>query len=171
MKNLILFLLFTIYFAHDLAAQVGIEAQVGGANFLGLTVNTRFNIPLNRSKEHSLSPSFGIGMLAPGWDEHTAIINTGLTYNYKSWGIGTEISGFTDNPFTTKTKERDFVDMIVYPNFSHTHTFKSGLYFRISAGPYFAFSKTSGPESEVKRLKFQGDIIPGAGLSVGYLIK
>jgi hypothetical protein len=172
MKNLITLFLITLFFVHEATAQTSIEAQAGGANFMGITINSRFNIPLSRSKEHRLSPSFGLGMLAPGWDQQpTIIINTGLTYNYKAWGIGAEVSGFTSSPFAASNKPRDFVDMIVYPNLNYTLNIKPSFYLRFSAGSYFAFSKKIDPVSEKSKLQFEHDVIPGAGISVGYKFK
>lgn len=169
MKNLITLFLITLFFAYDATAQTSIETQAGGANFMGITINSRFNIPLSRSKEHRLSPSFGIGMLAPGWDQQpTVIINTGLTYNYKAWGIGAEVSGFAASPFAASSKPRDFVDMIVYPNLNYTLNIKPSFYLRFSAGSYFAFSKKIDPLTEVSKFQFEHDVIPGAGISVGY---
>ncbi|HZV70915.1 MAG TPA: hypothetical protein VFG10_15270 [Saprospiraceae bacterium] len=167
MKNLLGLLLLSCLFSQSLTAQVGIEAQSGGANFLGLTINTRFSIPLDGMYQ-SLSPSFGVGMLMPGWDEPTLIINAGLTYTYKSWGIGAEMTGFTDNPFIAKVRDRNWVDMIIYPNLNYTGNIGSRWYFRLSAGPYFAFSRPVNSFNEIGKLRFQGDVFPGAGVTIGY---
>jgi hypothetical protein len=171
MKKLIFLLLITLYFSADVSGQVGIEAQIGGANFFGLTVNSRFKIPLSKSHVNSLSPTIGVGILAPWWDQPTAIINAGITYNHKSLGIGTEISGFTDNPFVASSIPRDFVDVIVYPNLNYTFSINQNWYVRLSGGAYFAFSKFTDLFSEKVKLKFEGDVIPGAGIGIGYLIK
>jgi len=171
MKNLFLFLFATLLLSNEAYSQIGIETQIGGANYLGVTLNTRINIALDESNSNRLCPSFGIGILAPGWDQPTSIINVGLTYNYKNWGIGTEVSGFANNPFLTSSRPRDFPDMIVYPNLNYTCTFSSNLYLRFSAGPYFAFTKKTEPFSEVTKLRFEGDVIPGAGITFGYIFR
>jgi len=169
MKNLLLLLLITFCISNFVYSQIGVETQIGGANFMGVTVNSRFNIPLDDVNIQKLCPSFGIGMLAPGWDQPTSIINVGLTYHFKNWGIGTEVAGFADNPFRPSTGPRDFADMIIYPNLNYTCTFRSNLYLRFSAGLYFAYSKFTNPVSEVTWLRFEGDLYPGAGISFGYM--
>ena len=171
MKKLFFIVLLAVYFSNNISGQTGVEAQIGGANFIGLTINSRFSISLDQTKIHSLSPTIGVGILAPWWDQPTAIIHAGITYNFKSWGIGAEISGFTDNPFIVSSNPRDWVDMIVYPNINYTFRNASNWYLRFSAGSYFAFSKSIDPFSERSNLRFEGDVIPGAGIGIGYLVK
>ena len=170
MHRFVLQLFLLINLIHHATGQVSIEAQVGGANFMGMTVNSRLDIPLNQTGEHALSPAIGIGMMAPWWDRPTGIINAGITYKYKGWGIGTEVSAF-DMPFVTEREPRDFTDIIIYPNFNYTFKIKSNWYLRLSAGPYFAFSRPSGAFVIEPELRFEGDVIPGAGIGFGYVIK
>lgn len=148
--------------------QVKLEAQLGGSNFLGISLNTAFDIPLLKNNSHLLIPSLGLGILAPGWYEPTSIIHAGLNYSYKNWGLGAEVSGFTDNPFWGNDYYNDFANMIVYPNANYTFKTKSNWYFRVSAGAYFAFSKSYYYEPYKSQMEFDGDIIPGAGFSLGY---
>ena len=171
MKKLITLLFSVLFVFHESDAQIGIEAQIGGANFFGITVNARYSIPLNNSDEHRISPAFGIGVLAPWWDEPTTIINGGLTYNFKNWGIGAEVSGFTQNPFVISDRPRDFIDFIVYPNLNYTIRIHTKFYLRISGGAYFAYSRSTDPILLENKFRFESDVIPGAGVGVGYLIK
>lgn len=148
--------------------QIKFETEFGGSNFLGMSLNTAFDIPLSANGIHFIVPNLGLGILLPGWDIPTCIIHTGLNYRYKNWGLGTEVSGFTANPFRGKDKfASPDVDMIVYPNANYTLTNRKKWYFRISAGAYFAFSKSFDPELDKIKMKFDGDVIPGAGLCIG----
>ncbi|HDY67153.1 MAG TPA: hypothetical protein ENH85_05105 [Candidatus Scalindua sp.] len=147
--------------------QIKFEAQVGGSNFLGITLNTAFDINISDNGHHKIIPSLGLGFLVPGWDYPTTIIHFGLDYRYKRWGIGSEVSGFTINPFWGEGYN-PFVDMIIYPNINYTFGTKSSWYFKISAGAYFAFSKRYDSASEKTYMGYDGDVIPGAGFSVGY---
>src|SRR5689334_16116756 len=128
MHKLLSILFIFLYCSGGVSGQVGIEGQVGGANFLGLTINSRFQIVISKENDHRLTPSLGVGILSPAWDAPTMIVNAGLSYSHKDWGIGTEVSGFTENPFIPSDQPRDFVDMIIYPNFNYTFTFESSWY-------------------------------------------
>ena len=93
MTKLPFILIAFIFLVGDVSGQVGIEGQVGGANFLGLTINSRFQILISKENDHRLTPSFGVGILSPAWDAPTMIVNAGLSYSHNAWGIGTEVSG------------------------------------------------------------------------------
>jgi len=149
-------------------AQVGIEVQFGGSNFLGASINTKYTIPICDSSRHTITPSLGIGFLLPTWDAPTSIIHFGVNYAYKKIGIGVEASGFTDNPFVSSAKVRSFVDVIIYPNVNYTFQFKSPLYLSVSTGIYLAYSKESKYYNSSNNWHFEGDIIPGGGFSLGY---
>ncbi len=150
--------------------QIKSEVQFGGSNFLGITLNTGLDIPLSKNGYHFIVPIVGVGILLPGWDVPTCIIHAGLNYNYKKWGLGAEVSGFTENPFWDSQEHTNssFVDMIIYPNANYTILFKRRWYLKVSAGAYFAFSKQYDNETDRHRMQFEGDVIPGAGLSLGY---
>ena len=149
--------------------QIAFEAQIGGSNFLGISLNTTFDIQLSESGNHYIVPSLGLGILVPGWNEPTSIIHTGLNYRYKKWGLGAEVSGFMRNPFGgDEYNISSFVDMIIYPNANYTFQTKTNWYFKISVGAYFAFSKQFYYESSKNPMYFAGDVIPGAGFSTGY---
>jgi len=149
-------------------SQAKIELQLAGANFLGLTINSAYDISVSKNKKHYLSPSFGIGLLEPSWDGPTSIINLGLDYRYKNYGIGCEISNFFDSPFGKDNTHYGFVDLIVYPNISYTLSTKINLYFNISAGTYFAFSDRIDRDTGLTYIEFEGDVVAGGGLTAGY---
>ena len=138
---------------------------------MGVTLNTGFDIPLLKNDNHLLVPSLGLGILVPGCYEHPIIIHTGLNYRYKNLGFGAELSGFTKNFLLSNEFDNGFIDMIVYPNANYTFKTKSNWYYRISAGAYLAFDKSYDFEPDKSRMEFLGDVIPGAGLSVGYNFK
>lgn len=156
-------------------AQICFESQFGGSNFLGLTFNTRFEIPLDANKNHLIIPQLGVGFLVPYRESPEVftmplIVHGALSYRYKRIGIGCEASGFTGNPFFgngTGYGPRSFVDLLIYPNLNYTFG-KGNWYYRVSAGAYFAFSYYSQYPTYENRLEFEGDVIPGAGFSVGY---
>jgi hypothetical protein len=140
--------------------QVRLEAQLGGSNFLGLTINSVYDIPLTETGDQCIETSLGMGFLAPGWDVPTVILHGGLNYMYRHWGAGAEVSGFTSNPFWgNKEESRDFPDVIVYPNVNYTFYMKSRWYFKLSGGVLFAFSRPD----------YDGDPLPAGGLSAGYI--
>jgi len=169
-KNIIYLTLLLICFAHDIRSQVGLEAQFGGANFFGFTLNARLDIPLDQTNLHTLSPSIGFGIVAPWWDWPSGLVNAGVNYRYKAWGVGTELSVFPGGSFSGFVRASDRVDVLMYPNFNYTLIMRSGWYFRFSAGAYFAYLKNGSPFLDGNKLQFQGDVIPGAGVGVGYMI-
>jgi hypothetical protein len=147
--------------------QARVELQMGGANFLGATINSAYDISISKNDKQFISPSFGIGMLSPGWDEPTTIINVGITYKLLNWGFGVEAANFLVNPIWGATNSTGFVDLIAYPHISYTLSTKSKLYFKLSGGAYFAFSKMYNYDASELKLRFEGDVIPGGGISVG----
>jgi hypothetical protein len=167
MKIIQLIICILFLFVSITIGQVKFEAQLGGSNFLGISLNTAFDIPLSVNGNHFIVPNLGLGILLPGWDIPTCIIHTGLNYQYKKWGLGSEVSGFIKDPFIGKDEfANPDVDMIVYPNANYTLTTNKNWYLRISTGAYFAFSKYF--ELDKSKMEFEGDVIPGAGLSVGH---
>jgi hypothetical protein len=166
-------------------SQSFVELQMGGANYIGASINTGFHIRLSKDSTHLLRPSIGYGsILWNDFAENTSMVNIGMNYQYKNWGGGIEFAGFTPNPFKTIKPTHqlyygnDMVDIIIYPNAHYTYTTKWDLYFKFSLGAYFAFEKYLEIEdynyplnpqytySEV--MEFAGDVIPGAGVSIGY---
>lgn len=147
--------------------QARIEAQLGGSNFYGLTINSAYDISISKKTSQYLSPSFGIGILAPWWDEPTSIIHLGLNYQRKNWGAGLEASTFPTNLLWGDGKQHSFVDLIVYPNINYTLPLGSNWYTKISAGAQFAFTRMGNFYAEESRLELEG-AIPGGGISAGY---
>lgn len=170
MKHIqLLLLLFA--FSMTASAQVKVDIQAGGANFLGLSINTELDIPVNREKGHVLMPRLGVGMLIPGLYSASSLVHVGLHYRIRKIGLGCEASGFFQNPFDRKGASNDHpADILVYPNLNYTFSFSKFpyLYLRISGGVYFAFDKVRDLLSDNEGLEWQGDPIPGAGLTFGY---
>lgn len=46
-------------------SQLKIEGQIGGANFVGYSINTELDIKLFKNKDHYLMPSLGVGSVLP----------------------------------------------------------------------------------------------------------
>lgn len=163
-----MFLLFPVLLPLFIKSQANFELQAGGSNFLGATFNTATDISISKDKQHFITPGIGVGILAPQWAQSTMIVHSRLGYRYKRIGFGVETSGFTANPFSRARYLHDFVDLIVYPSFNYTFDMgRSNWYCRASTGLYFAFSRYYDYGSGGK-LQFEGDVIPGAGLSIGY---
>ena len=168
MKKAIIYCILAVLFVNA-NGQIKVELHAGGSNFLGLSFNTAYDFTLSASGHHKLTPTIGLGTLIPGIREPKSIIHGGLNYRYKRWGIGSEISGFSENAFWGDSDIDSFVEMIVYPNANFTYKTAINLYFMISAGAYFAFDKNYHYEKDKSKMIFAGDVIPGCGISVGYL--
>ena len=166
MKKAVLFALSIMTFLPSFG-QAKIEIQIGGSNFLGMTINSAYDIPVSKNHNQILSPYFGIGLLEPNWDGATSIIHVGLDYTIKKFGIGCELSNFLPSPFGHRDYPQSDVDLIVYPNISYTFFTKIKLYFKVSGGAYFAFNKQYF-YSGSSEIYFEGDVIPGAGFTTGY---
>ncbi|GAB5557745.1 MAG: hypothetical protein SchgKO_19580 [Schleiferiaceae bacterium] len=167
-RNLFLTLFLCLAFGITSYSQIRVKAQIGGSNFLGGSLDTEYDIALSESGKHTLTPTIGVGGLLPKWDQPTMLIHLGLNYRYAGWGVGCEMSGFTLSPFSVPQGNRDFPDIIVYPNINYTVFTKRNpsLFFSISAGAYLAYSKNYyGVEPS---FYYEGDPIPGLGISVGY---
>lgn len=64
--------------------QVKFESEFGGSNFLGMSLNTAFDVPLSANGNHFIEPNLGLGILLPGWDIPTCIIHgAGLSIGRK----------------------------------------------------------------------------------------
>ena len=83
----------------------------------------------------------------------------------------TGAAGFATSPFDSDSNFFDPPsDILVYPDLNYTFSFNRNphLYLRLSAGVYFAFDKIRDDISGKNKLEWQGDPIPGAGLTCGY---
>lgn len=169
MNKAILFFIL-VFFSLYTNGQTRVELQAGGSNFLGLSLNTAYDFILSSDGHHKLTPKIGIGALIPRVNEpKTMLIHSGLNYRYKRWGIGSELSFFKEKPIWEGSEVNSFVEMILYPNANFTYITTSNLYFMISAGAYFAFDKNYHYEKDRSKLNFAGDVIPGGGITLGYL--
>jgi hypothetical protein len=157
MKKLILVISFFV-FKSTLFGQLNLEAQIGGSNFLGFSINTEVDIPLFKNKNYALSPSFGLGLIRIPHLANATIIHSGLHLKYRKWGIGTEVSHFSG----------DFVELLVYPNVNYTFGIRSNWYLKASVGAFIPFAYMNKSDKGASDLRFAGDIIPGAGINFGY---
>jgi len=167
MKPLIL-VITIMSFCSLLRSQPGFELQFGGSNFLGATLNTSYELyPIN-GQNYSITPYFGIGSIMIISFSENAIVKGGLVQRLGNWGVGFEVSGFFENPFVPTFQGKDFIDMLVYPNFSFTSNRNKKIYFSVSLGAYFAFEKGFDNGQRSAGMDFAGDVIPGLGLTVGH---
>lgn len=173
MRKVTLFFFFIFAFGATSFAQIRFDLQLGGANFLGASLNTSFDIPLSKDKKHRISPGLGVGHLVPdaGYAQAEIITRFDLHYHYQRWGIGSELAGFMASPFSKSYAwgGSEFVDLLFYPNINHSFPIKEDWYFKVSAGVYFAYSKRAGfgSNSNEVRFSYEGDPIPGVGLNFG----
>lgn len=149
---------------NKIIAQYGLSFHFGGSNFLGATINFQKEITKNNNRK--VLYSAGLGYLLPGWDEPTNIINLTADYKIKNFGIGIEGSKFFINPYLKLQKPylSPFIDILAYPNIDYNINVTKNMFIEISLGAYFAFTYNR----HYKYIDFEGDVIPGAGLSVGY---
>lgn len=165
------FVVFTMVISSTLAySQVNIELELGGSNFLGGSLNVERDFILN--EHQTISAKLGLGGLFPGWPEvPTALYKGGLNYSYDRWGFGVDATVFTLSPFSTARYFNEELDLLVYPNVNYKWKFSQSYYLKFNIGAYFAFAKSYNiygvEQSYFKNLEFQGDIIPGAGISIG----
>lgn len=149
------------------AQDLRLELQLGGSNFLGMTINTEPLVRIN--EQNAIGIKLGVGPMIPGWvEEPTLSVLGGLNYYWRRFGIGMDVSGFTGSPFQfSYYGYNPDIDLIAYPNVSYTHDFNSGLYLRGSVGVWLAYDWYGYYGDEVK-LQWAGDPIPGISLCVGY---
>ncbi|MCG8578138.1 MAG: hypothetical protein MI810_24885 [Flavobacteriales bacterium] len=170
MKKLLLlfFLTLSFNFGHS---QFFVEGQAGGVNFIGVSIGSGYRINLDKNNKHHLTPQVGFGTMLPIWHELRALVNLGVDYQYKGWGVGIALSkfdnryGYPDDGFI----QADFVDVIIYPNISYTFSPKSSThwYCKVTSGAYLAFSHNNTTQNPIA-MEFQGDALPGAGFGLGY---
>lgn len=175
MKSLLVICLIflAVYSAHG---QLGLESQVGGANFLGVSVNLATEKKLSREKDVVLEPRVGYGILLPGWDVPTDILHAGLNIRFNRFGSGIEGSWFIKSLFLKPdpTQFSDFIQLLVYPNVNYRIIDRTNWYLRVSAGVMVAFDRQYRYPcidcDPTWKLSFAGDAIPGAGINFGYKI-
>jgi hypothetical protein len=153
-------------------AQVKVEAQTCGSNFLGMSLNVGTELAFWKNLNHQIEPVFGLGYQLPGWDIPTVIVHGGLAYLYRQhWGVGMELSYFVTSPFYDPDQYpfvRPSVAMILYPNAGYTYTFKEHWYVKLSGGVWLAFGNYIRMRDQKVMLHYEGDPLPGGGLSFGY---
>jgi len=170
----ILFFCLLVFFTHSVAGQIRLESQAGGANFLGMTINVAAEKRLSESGNISIEPNLGFGMLLPGWDNPTDILHAAVNLKFDRFGFGTEGSWFMKSLFVKPDPNQysDFVSLILYPNLNYRIIDRTTWYLRVSAGAYFAFDKgAKSPYSDQWTFGFAGDVMPGAGVNLGYKFK
>lgn len=168
MKAGYIILILSLY-AISLRAQFGLETQIGGSNFLGISFNGFYDLSLTEDGRNIVSSTLGLGVLEPEFGNNFIILHGGVNYRPRRWGAGAEYSFFVAGLNETYTYDR-FVDLLVYPNINYTVLARSGWVFKVSCGPYLAFSKDyrKSVGDVLTPYRFEGDVIPGAGLYFGY---
>lgn len=159
-------------------AQLRLEAEAGGAGFLGMTANVDAPVWTSKNDLHAVNIKLGVGALFPGWPEYPTItLKTGISYYFGNWGLSGDLAAFSPNPFVqikVNTYFDDQVDMIIYPNINYTWHFLNKTYLRFSAGALLAYQReltSISSQSYDYPLVFQGDVIPGIGISYGGIFR
>lgn len=148
-------------------SQIKLDGQIGGSNYLGMSLNTAFDILNSKSGYSYLTPSLGVGFLAQGREMRTAIFHFGLNYQMNRFGYGVEVSGFSPSPFFGNG-QKNFDDILVYPNFNYTIFSKTNWYYKFSMGTYLAYSRYADGDIERNTRDFNENTILGAGFSLGF---
>lgn len=163
---LILICFFTTLSLHS---QIRLESQFGGSNFLGFSINSEYDIPIHSKTRQFLTPSFGIGSISSHYAKEVVILHFGLNYRIHKIGFGVEASTFESFASSEQLGLNDFLDLLVYPNVNYSFSHKNlvNWYLKLSVGAYFGYQQNPfGTGSEF--LISGGNVIPGAGLSLGY---
>lgn len=165
-----LFLFFFLGFVFIARTQTVIEGQVGGADYIGMSANAGYEWSLSKNRTHFLLPSLGLGVMFPPRLKGMPLLRGGLQYRYRGWGIGAEASRLFSN------SGNNFVEMLLYPNISHTGEGKGDFYFRMSLGVLLAYSRIYafgplGMTHDDGRLKLEKGLIPGGSLAIGFRIR
>jgi hypothetical protein len=143
-------------------AQLNFEGQLGGSNFLGITARTETLMNLDKTATHSLGLTLGVGASI---HQSSLIIQSGLHYYFRNWGIGSEISGFSKNPFNANSLEPDLA-FITYPNVNYSFRFKKDSYLKVSFGVLLSYDRSYKNDYN-HTIQFAGNPIPGIGISHG----
>lgn len=166
-KRFCLFLLFFLAVFVNGRTQTIVEGQVGGADYIGLSANAGYEWSLSKKNIHFLMPSVGLGVMFPPMLDATPLLRGGLQYRFRGWGIGSEVTRLFS------TSRNNFVEMLLYPNISHTGEGKGNFYFRMSLGALLAYSRIYsfgplGSNRDDSRLKLEKGLIPGGSLAIGF---
>lgn len=157
------FLVLFVFTGFYIQAQLNFEGQLGGSGFLGYTVKTEVLADLSETAPSSLGLSLGLG--TSFHQEGALIYQFALNYYFGNWGLGSEISGFSKNPFFPNSNEPDLA-FIVYPNLNHAFKLKNGDYIKVSAGILLAYEEATKTDFS-NAIQYAGDPIPGVGISYG----
>jgi len=158
-----IFLIGCVLIGFSVRAQLNFEVQVGGSNFIGYSLLTEPITFLDSAETHGIGIQVGLGL---SLHQRSLIAQSGLHYYFKNWGIGGEISGFTPVPFSAVDRSAIDLAFIFYPNVNYTFPFVKGAYLKVSAGVLLAYSR--GVRDNRPAIVWQGDPIPGIGISYGF---
>lgn len=161
-----IFFIGCVLIGFSVRAQLNFEVQVGGSNFIGYSLSTEPITFLDSAEKHGIGIEVGLGLSI---HQQSMIVQSGLHYYYKNWGIGGEISGFTPVPFSAVDRSAIDLAFIFYPNVNYTFPFKKGDYLKVSAGVLMAYGR--GLRDDRPAIVWQGDLIPGIGVSYGIKYK
>ncbi len=161
-KNLIPIFLFVFLFNSSFA-QHSIGLKLGGANFIGGSINYNYKLETNFLKERYILISTGLGYTPWG---PSYIFNGSISYHQKRIGIGIDHTRFYNEFFFETYGSNNFIDLLLYPNISY-QILNKRIELTFSSGTYFAFSRYRISSND-RKMSFLGDIIPGAGLSINY---
>lgn len=156
---------------HSARGQSRIEIYVTRANYLGITINASHEIYLSKDHHQKLLPTVGIGLKVPDKFTSTKFLFFDLNYEYMNWGCGLELTRFIDERNSNMEGYNDCSEILLFPNLNYTLNITSNLYIQTSCGAYFSFSKKQLSDAGVYKFKFDGNVIPGIGVSIGYKIK
>lgn len=171
MKRSFLILAFLASFA-SFGQTLNTEIQIGGTNFIGLSINAEGVWNLNDN--NAIGLKLGLGVPVAFFDDKEAISSTliGLHYYYKDWGIGMEAAGYHAFPFVSplNTTTSPEMDMMLFPNINYTFHLESS-YLKVGAGVWMPMSYYPGAPGSGELNAQIEDPIPGISLSWGISFK
>lgn len=160
-------LILTLFFVSNYSfGQFHLGIELGGSNFLGYAVNIEQRVKVSESS--SIIGKAGFGGLFPGWPAvPTVLFKYGIHYNYRNWGIGGDVSKFTNRYFTRSLGVPGDVNLIFYPNINYSLKFGKSYFVNFSVGAYFAYYQQNDLNPSQPKFEWAGDVIPGIGITIG----
>jgi hypothetical protein len=135
-------LLIVLSFSTTLKGQTYLEGQLGGANFMGASLNIANDVSCGVANRRTFSTSFGVGYLVPQYEESNFNFHGAINYRGRRFGAGIEASRFfTINSERNRYYSREFVTALFHPNINYTLYSKEKWQFRFSVGALAALDQ------------------------------
>ena len=148
---IVILLILFLFISNIAICQSSIGIKLGGANFIGASLNYNYTFYTNYTKDQyvDLSAGFGYSPWVPSY-----LFNSSVSFHKKRMGIGIDHTRFYNDFFFRSNGGNSFVDMIIYPNLNYCILNKR-IKVSVNAGAYFAFRKyrNSVNENNTSKIK------------------